>query len=139
MDFEQLLVRRFEHWKLYLHKQQAYLGRCYLVISDEREGDPFLDCTPEEWSSLLYIVQQRIYPALKRLWEPVLFNTANFRNEWPACHWHIIPRYEHREVEFAGKTFTDANPGHNYAPYPNRDFGQETLFTIRDALSDEIG
>jgi hypothetical protein len=136
MEFDELLVRSFEHWDLYLHQRQVYLGRCYLELSGGFDIDPFTDCDSEEWSSLLYIVKERINPALYRLWQPDSMDYACLRSVSQDCHWQLAPRYNTDRV-FAGHRFVD-DQGNNLG-VDNQAFTDEILIAVRDALRAEIG
>lgn len=137
IDYEKCTLTQDRFWTTYLHHNQAYLGRSYIALNREGQLDPYTDTTPEERAELEVIIGG-LQTALNDLYQPDLFNYANFRNTWPRCHWHVIPRYENlRELD--GQTFTDNNWGRNYAPY-DRDFqvSQELFSAIRHNISDKL-
>jgi diadenosine tetraphosphate (Ap4A) HIT family hydrolase len=119
IDYEKHSLKAYRHWTVYLHHNQAYLGRCYIALNREGNIDPYLETTLEEKGELEVVITE-IHKVLNELYQPDIYNYANFRNTWPRCHWHIIPRYnKNREID--GQVFNDDNWGKNYAPY-NRKF-----------------
>ena len=142
LDFEQLRVKTFVHWALFLHEDQTFLGRCYVALEPERNVDPFTECTQEEWAELLTIIMPVLASTLGELFQPDLLNYANLRNFWPNCHWHVVPRYKSvRSIE--GWDFVDPVPGKNWSeaklfgkPDP---FPDAILLTIRDQLIEALG
>lgn len=137
INYEQNVLRQDRYWTTYLHHNQAYLGRSYIALNREGQLDPYTDTTPEERAELEVIIGG-LQTALNDLYEPDLFNYANFRNTWPRCHWHVIPRYE-TPRELDGQVFLDNNWGRNYAPY-DRDFQiSENLFAaIQHDISNRL-
>lgn len=35
MDYEQFKIKSYKHWDLYLHENQCYLGRVFVLLKDE--------------------------------------------------------------------------------------------------------
>lgn len=91
-NYERFLIKEFEHWKLYLHQNQAYLGRCYLWA--RREADVSLaGATTEEFLELR-VLSQGIESVLGNLFNPNFFEYHQMGNEAPHLHVHIVPRYK---------------------------------------------
>lgn len=134
VDFELLRVKDFEYWSLFLHEDQTFLGRCYLALNREGDLDPFVDCSFAERAEVQHIIAQYLVPSLRDLFQPTKFNYANLRNDWPHCHWHIVPRYQtSRSIE--GWDFVDPAWGKNWSKGESAGpFPQEILFKIRDML-----
>ena len=137
LSYEDLIIETFSFWTLYLHDKQNYLGRSYIALNRGGNLDPFTETSPEEKSELEAIIL-KLQTALDKLYQPNLYNYANFRNTWPRCHWHIIPRYETLRV-VNGQEFIDRNWGKNYAPY-DRDFkvSDALLETIKSSIKQEL-
>lgn len=135
-DYEANLLRQYENWNVYLHESQTYLGRTYVALAREGEIDPFTDTTTDERSEL-QVITSGIKSALGTLYQPDLLNYANFRNTWPHCHWHIIPRYSTSRVVM-GHTFEDSNWGRNYAPYPRIVLSTDIYEKVKMDLATEL-
>jgi|SRR3989338_3142249 len=119
MDFERLLIKEFEHWKLYLHQNQAYLGRCYLWAKGENNSS-LASLSDNEWLDLRHSLF-RTKSALTNLFNPSRFELHQMGNEAPHIHVHFVPRYS-KPRNFAGIVFLDERwPEAPYAPY-NKDF-----------------
>ena len=135
-DYETLKIASYEHWTVYVHESQYFLGRCY--IWSKRPGLVDLtDTTTKEWDELKTIGQE-IKGALTRTFSPDFFNWAALGNVSPQCHLHLIPRYASPRT-FTGHTFTDRLWGANYASY-DKSFvvDDPVLFAIRDAVTNAL-
>lgn len=136
MDYEQLKIKTYKHWDVYLHENQCYLGRTFVLLKDETIED-FL-AIEDETRAEFFQVGQDIKKALKILWQPDKMNYAALSNTSPAIHVHIIPRYKESRT-FAGAVFKDERWGKNYAPYDRTfDCEESVLFQIRDALKSHL-
>jgi diadenosine tetraphosphate (Ap4A) HIT family hydrolase len=133
MDYDQLKIKSYVKWDLYLHENQCYLGRVFLQLRDEQKVMDFLDIAHEVREEFFFAGQQ-IKTALNTLFKPDKMNYAALSNVSPKIHVHFIPRYQEERV-FNNITFKDERWGKNYAPY-NRAFELDhvTLLKIRDAL-----
>ncbi len=136
MDFSKFLIKNYEHWSVYLHENQYYLGRVYIWAKREDALD-FFDMTNEEEEELFKIGKQ-IKTALKKLFSPDLYNYAALANIAPHLHLHLIPRYSSKK-KFAGMVFEDERYGKNYAPY-NYDFKtpEAVLAQLKNILRQEL-
>ena len=129
IDYEKYELKRYNYWTVYLHYNQAYVGRNYIALNREGSLDAFSDTIPEERAELETIIV-KLQSVLNDLYQPDIYNYATFGNTWLRCHWHVIPRYETpRTVQ--GQDFVDHNWGKNYAPYDRN-------FSISDELFDKI-
>jgi len=137
MDYENFLIKDFEHWRLYLHENQYYLGRCY--IWSKREGLVGLRNVDRAEMEEFFIILRIVESALDDLFQPDLYNEASLGNISNQCHVHVIPRYQELRV-FADVTFTDERWGKNYAPYNyNFKIPEAVTMAIRDAIKAQIG
>ncbi len=136
INYNDLKIKEYKLWTLYLNEYQCYLGRVCLVAKREDAKD-FIDITEDEREEFFYIAK-KVNIALKKLFEPDLMNYAALGNNYSHLHVHLIPRYEKERI-FNGIKFEDKRWGLNYAPY-DREFKLtlEELNVIKDALSSNI-
>jgi diadenosine tetraphosphate (Ap4A) HIT family hydrolase len=114
MSGNEIVLKKYTHWTTVLHKNQYYLGRCYIVSHRQGLVD-LMDLTPEERDELFTQAGPELKSALEDLFTPGLFNWASLGNIVRQCHVHCIPRYE-SERTFMGDTFVDAEWGRLYNP-----------------------
>ncbi|MBI3572225.1 hypothetical protein HY091_01680 [Candidatus Kaiserbacteria bacterium] len=139
--YDQLKLKEYEYWMLYLHANQGYLGRAYAWLKRpgamQRFGGLKFKERDELWDQVLHEYENSV----GRLWTPEHMNYAWLGNEFNTHlghgHLHLIPRYR-RVVSFAGVEFSDGQWGHNYAPYPKIKLPEAILFAVRDALKKEL-
>lgn len=118
MDYQELIVNKYKYWDLYLHKNQCYIGRCYLWAKREDATD-FIETTEEERYEFFFITYN-LKKALREAFLPNMFNYASLNNVEKHLHVHVIPRYK-IIVPFQGIKFCDERYGKNFAPY-NKSF-----------------
>lgn len=139
MDYDLLKIKSYQHWEVYLHENQCYIGRVFVLLKEESYGnaDDFLGVGAEVREEFFQIGQE-VKRALKTLFKPDRMNYAALSNTSEKIHVHLVPRYKDKR-EFAGVTFHDQRWGKNYAPY-DRDFVLEegVLFQIRDTLKEVL-
>lgn|SRR3989344_339694 len=135
-DYEHLKVAEFDHWSLYVHGSQYYLGRVYLWAKRTDVVD-LMDALPEEREEF-FSVGTRVRDALQELFQPDLFNYAALANVSAHMHVHVIPRYKTLRT-FEGITFTDHNWGKNYAPYDTKfKIPEEKLILLAARIRDTL-
>lgn len=141
-NYELLKIKSYKHWDVFLHENQCYLGRVFVLLKNAKlindQGlEDFLSIEGEVREEFFQIGKQ-IKKALKDLFKPDKMNYAALSNVSPEIHVHLVPRYKESR-DFAGVTFTDKRWGKNYAPY-DRDFVLDPLilFKIRDALKEHL-
>ncbi|MEK6953296.1 MAG: HIT family protein [Nanoarchaeota archaeon] len=136
MDYEEVLIKEYGHWKVYLHENQGYLGRVY-IWAKRKDAFDFFDMTREEQEEYFKIGRE-IKKALKKLFEPDIYNYATLANVTRHLHTHIIPRYEDKR-EIFGITFIDERWSKNYAPQNNNfEVSEEVLIKIKDLIKSEL-
>lgn len=137
MDYNQLKIKSYKHWDVYLHENQCYLGRVFVLLSDKTDVEDFLAIEGEVREEFFQI-GAKVKAALKALFKPDKMNYAALSNVSEEIHVHLVPRYKERR-EFGGKVFEDTRWGKNYAPY-DRSFVLEesVLFQIRDTLKENL-
>ena len=133
MDCDLLKVKSYKHWDLFLHENQCYIGRVYLLLKNQEGVEDFLSIEGETREEFFRIGEE-LKKALKVLFQPDKMNYAALSNTSEHIHVHFVPRYKEGR-EFGGMVFNDARWGKNYAPY-DRSFAlpESILFQIRDAL-----
>jgi len=110
-DFSQLLVKNYNHWSIYLHANQGYLGRCVVWCKRDDALD-LTDATQEEQAEL-FLVLTELRRATKSAFGADWFNYAFLSNETKHLHGHFIPRYA-KPKTFMRVVFEDKRYGHNY-------------------------
>ncbi len=113
-DYSSFRIKEFNHWDLYLHENQCYLGRTFLLAKDTTALD-FVEMSVDERNDFFAIATE-LREILEELFSPDKFNYAALGNVFRRLHVHIIPRYKTPRV-FEGITFIDHQWGKNYAPY----------------------
>jgi len=133
-EYDQLRIKAFEHWTLYLHKSQYFLGRTYAWANREDAGpDDFFHMSKEESAEFIDI-GNKVRAALDELWKPDLLNVTFLGNEAPHLHGHLIPRYRNPR-QFDGSVFEDKVWGKNPAFYDREaDVPLVTKLGIRDII-----
>ena len=136
MDYEKLKIKSYKHWDVYLHENQCYIGRVFILLKDEGVED-FLAIEGEVREEF-FLIGKEVKGALKTLFKPDKMNYAALSNVSEKIHVHVVPRYK-QPREFDGLVFKDERWSQNYAPY-DRSFvlDESVLFKIRDALKDEL-
>src|SRR3989344_4210901 len=119
-DFSRFLLREFVHWNLFIHRNQfPYLGRCYAWA--KRDVDSVVEMNLHENLELF----REIIPLYDKAIKDFLgvnsgrLNLAVLGNESPHLHAHLIPRLSTTFTRY-DISFSDPNPGGNYAPYPKK-------------------
>lgn len=136
MDFENLKIKSYKHWDLYLHENQCYIGRVFILLKEEGYED-FLAIDGEVREEF-FLIGQEVKRALKRLFNPDKMNYAALSNVSEKIHVHVVPRYKEAR-DFGGMIFKDTRWGQNYAPY-DRSFiiDEEILLALRKAVEGSL-
>lgn len=137
MDYDLLKIKSYKHWDVYLHENQCYLGRTFILLKDDKDVEDFLAIEGEVRDEF-FLIGKKIKTALKTLFKPDKMNYAALSNVSDKIHVHVVPRYKEAR-EFNGAMFNDTRWGKNYAPYDRAFVLEEpVLFKIRDALKDHL-
>lgn len=137
MDYNLLKIKSYKYWDVYLHENQCYLGRVFILLREDAGVEDFLAIDGEVRDEFFFI-GDKIKSALKTLFKPDKMNYAALSNTSEKIHVHFVPRYKESR-EFSGVVFIDRRWGKNYAPY-DRSFviEESVLFKIRDALKERL-
>ncbi len=136
MDYDQLKIKSYKHWDVYLHENQCYLGRVFILLKNDEGIEDFL-AIDGEIREEFFLIGSKVKTALKDLFKPDKMNYAALSNTSPKIHVHLVPRY--KEVrEFSGVVFKDVRWGKNYAPYDPFDLEESILYKIRDRLKERL-
>lgn len=137
MDYELLKIKTYKHWDVYLHENQCYLGRVFLLLKSDAGVEDFLEIEGETREEFFQIGAE-VKQALKTLFKPDKMNYAALSNVSPKIHVHFIPRYKSPR-EFQGAVFNDARWGKNYAPYDRAfNLDGQVLFQICKELQKNL-
>ena len=135
-SYEKFLIKEYNHWRVYLHENQTYLGRTYIWAKRENALD-FFDMNKDEQNEYFKIGRE-LKKALQNLFNPDLYNYATLANVSPHLHTHIIPRYASPR-KFNDIEFRDDRWGQNYAPYDkNFKLNESELESIKNIMMEEL-
>lgn len=137
MDYQLLKIKSYKHWDVYLHENQCYLGRVFILLKEDEGVEDFLAIEGDVREEF-FLIGEEVKTALKSLFQPDKMNYAALSNVSNKIHVHCVPRYKQPRI-FAGVEFIDTRWGKNYAPY-DRSFVLEesVLFKIRDVLKENL-
>jgi diadenosine tetraphosphate (Ap4A) HIT family hydrolase len=137
VDYELLKIKAYKHWDVYLHENQCYLGRVFVLLKDDEGVEDFL-AVDKDAREEFFKIGKDIKTALNTLFKPDKMNYAALSNVSDKIHVHFVPRYKEAR-EFNGILFKDQRWGQNYAPYDRSFVLEESmLFKIRDALKEQL-
>ena len=134
-DFSKDLIKEYEHWSVYVSREQNYLGRCVVWCKRENALD-LADANHEEQAEL-FLVLHDLREAAKKVFQPDWFNYAFLGNGTRHLHGHFIPRYE-KPRTFMGIVFEDKLYGHNYKTDHSFVTTEELLSAVRDKLKEVL-
>lgn len=137
MDYNQLKLKSYQYWDVYLHENQCYLGRVFIQLREDEGIEDFMAITGAIRDEF-FLAGEEVKKALKTLFNPDRMNYAALSNTSPKIHVHVVPRYKETR-EFCGIIFNDSRWGKNFAPY-DRAFmlPESVLFKIRDTLKEHL-
>ncbi len=129
-------LARLDHWRIFLHPIQDYLGRCFIALI--RHEEDFLTLTAAERDDL-WEAARRLRAAQAALFQPDHYNYQVLGNSLRHVHLHFTPRYSSPR-EFAGLTIEDEHWG--TWPYPAtvgrpQEWLQAAIAALRQQLSQE--
>lgn len=130
-EYKKLFIKKYNYWKIELHSNQCYLGRCIVMLN--RHVEDLFEINAGEKNEL-FKIGAKLNHALHKAFNPNLLNYSSLGNETRHLHLHVIPRYQN-PVQFAQVLFTDTQWGHNPSPY-NKTFktSDDTYHKIIDAI-----
>lgn len=137
MDYDLLKIKSYKYWDVYLHENQCYLGRTFILLKSDEGVEDFLSIQGKARDEF-FLIGQKIKTALNQLFKPDKMNYAALSNTSDKIHVHLIPRYKEKRI-FNGVLFKDQRWGQNYAPY-DRSFviEEKLLFAIKNALKEKL-
>jgi len=134
-DFSKNLIKEYQHWAIYIHPNQGYLGRC-IVSCKRKDALDLTDATPEEQAEL-FLVLRELKEAVKKVFQPDWFNYAFLGNATRHLHAHFVPRYA-KPRTFMGMVFEDKLYGHYYRTDHSFLTPEKVLIAIRDKLKEAL-
>ena len=94
MDYNQLKIKSYNFWDLFLHENQyPYIGRCYASAKRE-DADLVTGMDPHEMWELFQTIIPQWDVAVYELFNRSRPNVAILGNKWEHLHAHLIPRYK---------------------------------------------
>lgn len=132
-ELEKTEIKKFNYWTVYLHPNQSYLGRVYVILNRHGPGDT-TELTAEEWKESKEIMD-RLTKVLKSLYNPNFFSYLVLQNkDRNHFHFHIMPRYKEKREKY-GEEFKDEMWGEGEIPSgpipsPKNKPGEEVLNKI---------
>ncbi|OIO49691.1 MAG: hypothetical protein AUJ36_01790 [Parcubacteria group bacterium CG1_02_41_26] len=108
--YEQNKIKDYQHWTVYVHENQSYLGRC-VIACKRAKADDLANASQEELLEFLRIINE-LKNALQKAFQTDWFNYSFLGNADQHLHCHFIPRYQTERV-FEGIVFKDELWGHN--------------------------
>jgi diadenosine tetraphosphate (Ap4A) HIT family hydrolase len=115
---DETILYETDFWKVILSPDQAYLGRCVIVL--KRDCGKMSNLRSDEWMDLHKNIIQKLEPAFKKAFNATMFNWTclmngafKAENPKPHIHWHFRPRYR-ENVKFAGEQFQDLEFADHY-------------------------
>jgi len=133
MEQEELKVKIYDNWDLYLStRQYPYIGRC-IATSKATNSTNVLDMTLDERNEFFDKVLVEWNKVVSEAFKPDLVNVACLCNNYKHLHWQLVPRYA-KPVMFNGKKFVDERFGHNYSPTPKKELPDELTVKIYETV-----
>lgn len=135
------IILETDFWKIVIASDQAYLGRCFVILKRHR-GD-LAELENPEWIDFIAVVKN-LETALKKSFGAAMFNwTCLMNNAYqnispnPHVHWHFRPRYD-RKVEFYGEIFEDFEFGKHYSQTRKREVPDEIKRKIVERIKENL-
>ena len=70
MDYGQLLLKSTSFWEVYLHENQCYLGRIFLLLKEDEGVEDFLSISPEARDEFFLFWGPNSRPLSKNFFNP---------------------------------------------------------------------
>ena len=135
---DETIIYETDFWKVVLSPDQAYLGRCVIVL--KRDCGEMSNLTSDEWMDFHKNIVQKLESAFKKAFNATMFNWTclmnnafKAENPKPHVHWHFRPRYKN-DVKFTGEQFQDLEFAHHY----NRERKKIVSKEILEKISKEV-
>jgi len=143
-DVEDLLFET-KHWKIFLSKEQAYLGRSVVVLN--RHCSHLSLLTKVEWEELQKIIKKietnykKYLGATHFNWTCLMNDAYKNENPEPHVHLHVRPRYAF-PPKIEDNEYPDPNFGHHYLSkstetLPDND-REKIVYRLREAFKREV-
>ena len=126
-EYKKFQIKEYTYWKIELHGNQCYLGRCIVML--KRHIEDLFEISPDERDELFQIVPL-LKESLNKSFNPDMLNYTSLGNEVQHLHLHVIPRYKTTR-QFADADFNDKRWGSNPSPYDKN-------FKVTDDVYNEI-
>lgn len=134
-------IYKTKYWNIELNKDQAYLGRCLIILI--RKCDDLAKLKKEEILDFLDVVKKlenairKIFGATMFNWTCLMNNAYKSKNPKPQVHWHCRPRYKN-PVKFSEIIFEDKEFAHHYNNNRHFEVSEEILNKIKNKIRDNL-
>lgn len=139
---DETIIYETDFWKVVLFPDQAYLGRCVIVL--KRDCGEMSNITFDEWMDFHKNIVQTLESAFKKAFNATMFNWTCLMNHAykknppkPFVHWHFRPRYK-EYVTFAGEKFQDLEFSHHYSTQRKMIVSKDVLKKISEAIKNYL-
>jgi len=132
--FDELKLKEYRFWTVYLHKNQFYLGRA--IIKLNRHIEDVADILEPESKELFSVIRE-YQDVLRRSFSPDLFNYAFLGNRDRHVHLHIIPRYASERV-FGDIKFNDLDWGNPFDMHKRLELNSKETMWIANAIKERL-
>ena len=142
--FRTLAVVRTPYWRVFLNRDQRYLGRCYAwYLGGHADLQNAIDLPSAASKEFWERIAPKFSRGVTRIWGATHVNYAYLGNETHIhrghAHWHLIPRYFNGTPKFFDTDFGDQRIGRNYTPREPLILPEAKLIEIRDVLRSMYG
>jgi len=135
-EYAHNIVKEYEHWTVYIHGDQGFLGRCVVWCKREDALDLAL-ATPEEQRELFQVLRE-LRAAVGEEFGATWFNYSFLGNVDRHLHGHFFPRYQ-QPIEFNGIRFEDLDYNTNPSKTGTTNIVSDEVRTaIRDRLREVL-
>lgn len=139
---EEIIIFETKFWKVILSDDQAYLGRCVIVL--KRDCGEMSNLTSDEWMDFHTNIVKKLETTFKKAFDATMFNWTclmnnafKAENPKPHVHWHFRPRYNHN-VKFEGGQFQDLEFAHHYNRERKNFVSKELLKKISEEVKKHL-
>jgi len=129
------IIKKYDHWTVYLKKNQAYLGS--VIIALNRHVPDLFSATPEEMAELQKVVQQ-FREMGKEMFGAKMFSYIGQTSlENLHANLQIVPRYD-GQVTFGDTRFVDPGFGRGVDPIRNQIMSDGQYSELIDAMREHL-
>ncbi len=129
------VIKKYNHWTVYLKKNQAYLGT--VIIALNRHVPDLYSATSEEMAELQTVVQ-KFREMIKEMFGAKMFSYIGQTSlENLHANLQIVPRYD-TQVTWGDMRFVDPGYGRGYDPVRNTQLTPGQYSELIDAMKEHL-